>query len=293
MQIREQIFDTGTVVINYAESISSAPSAHPPLVLLHGGSARWQSYEGILPRLAERWHVYALDFRGHGKSSWTPGHYRLQDYAADVIAFIERQVGAPVGFFGHSLGGVVALMVAGQRPELLQALAIGDAPLTAEAWWAVLDGTRDKLAEWGRLAGGQLPMAELLEALKNAPVEMPGSKNLVSMREAYGEESPVFEWLAGNLYQNDADFYQALLNRYEETVAGYDADKLLPAIQCPILLLQADPTSGGMMTDGEVAMAQRLLAHPVHVQLRGVSHALHHVHKEPVLEALMDFFDAM
>lgn len=55
MELSECIFDTGTVRINYAE----VPSPTTPHVLLHGGNARWQSFESILPDLAAQWNVYA------------------------------------------------------------------------------------------------------------------------------------------------------------------------------------------------------------------------------------------
>ncbi len=61
--LTEHTFNTGVVTINYAEVGLSGQ----PLVLLHGGSARWQSSLPIIPELSQRWHVFALDLRGHGK----------------------------------------------------------------------------------------------------------------------------------------------------------------------------------------------------------------------------------
>ena len=72
--IQEHTFDTGTVTLNYAQ----APSAGTPLVLLHGGSARWQSFADVVSDLRV-YHLYIPDLRGHGKSGRAPGHYRLQD----------------------------------------------------------------------------------------------------------------------------------------------------------------------------------------------------------------------
>ncbi len=88
---KEQPFDAGVVTLNYAEG----PAAGPPLVLLHGGSARWQAWETIIPDLDGQWHLYALDLRGHGRSGRVPMRYRLQDYADDLIAFLERRVAEP------------------------------------------------------------------------------------------------------------------------------------------------------------------------------------------------------
>src|SRR5438105_3003174 len=78
--LTEHTFDTGTVTINYAEGRSGGP----PLVLLHGGSTRWQSSLPIIPELSRHWHLYAPDLRGHGKSGRTPGRYRLEHYVAEM-----------------------------------------------------------------------------------------------------------------------------------------------------------------------------------------------------------------
>ena len=86
MEIKENTFDTGILTINYAE----IASASTPLVLLHGGSGRWQSFDNILADLAAICHVYAPDLRGHGRSTWVTGTYRLQDYANDTIAFLPQ-----------------------------------------------------------------------------------------------------------------------------------------------------------------------------------------------------------
>ena len=56
--IRERQFDAGEVSLHYAEG----PTAGPPLVLLHGGSARWQAFEAVIPDLAAHWHLYLPDF---------------------------------------------------------------------------------------------------------------------------------------------------------------------------------------------------------------------------------------
>ena len=62
--LTESSFDTGEVVINYAEG----PALGSPLVLLHGSTLDWQSWQHLIPPLAQTWHAYACDLRGHGKS---------------------------------------------------------------------------------------------------------------------------------------------------------------------------------------------------------------------------------
>jgi len=288
LDIRENTFEAGAVRIHYAE----IPSAGTPLVLLHGGSARWQAFESILFDLAATWHIFAPDFRGHGKSTWVPGTYRLQDYADDTLAFLRHCVKEPAYIFGHSLGGMVALLAAAQYPAGVRAVAVGDAPLTSQTWHATLQPGRDRVVAWRDLAGGQKPLEEVIEALKDAPMEIPGRVGSVPMREVVGEDAPVYALLAANLQQNDPDMLTALIDRYEITTAGYEMTSVLPSIQCPVLLLQADPAVGGLMTDREVELALPLLARPQYVRLPGISHVLHNERKEPVVQALTDFFQA-
>jgi pimeloyl-ACP methyl ester carboxylesterase len=264
IEIKEHSFNTGTVTLNYAEG----PASGPPLVLLHGGSTRWQNFESIMPDLAADWHLYAPEFRGHGKSGRVAGGYRLQDYADDTNTFLRKQVSEPAVIFGHSLGGMVALLVAAQCPEKVRAVVIGDSPLTAEPLLAHLNHTRDGLISWRDLAGGAYSVEEITEALEN-------------------------EWLAQNLYQNDPDMLAILIDEPERAAAGYDMAVVLPSIRCPVLLLQADPKAGGILTDAEVEQGLPLLSQATHVLLEGVGHMLHNEQKEPVLQAITDFLTSL
>lgn len=289
LAIQQHMLETNQIAINYAEIDGPTDGPGPALVLLHGGSARWQSFSNILPDLAELFHIYAPDFRGHGYSSWVPDSYRLQDYADDTITFLQSRLTEPAYLFGHSLGGMVALLVAAQYPAGVRAVAVGDAPLSAGAWQAVLDHSRDRLVERRDQSGGQKSVPELIEILKESPVEQPGQAEPVPLQEVMGPDSPVFAWLAINMVQNDPDMLSAVLDRFEATAAGYDMPTVLPAIQCPVLLMQADPAAGGLMTDSDVNQALSLLTHGSHVKLAGLSHALHGEQKEPVVEALKAF----
>jgi len=74
---------------------------------------------------------------------------------------------------------------------------------------------------------------------------------------------------------------------------GYDAHVLLPAIRCPVLLLQADPEAGGLTPHEEIAPALALLPRGKHVFLKGVSHAWLHDQPEQGRKAIADFLTAV
>ncbi len=82
----------------------------PTVLLLHGGNQSAHSWDLVSLHLADRYHVYALDQRGHGDSEWSRElDYSIEAKAGDAAAFIETQrLGLPI-VFGHSMGGQVTM----------------------------------------------------------------------------------------------------------------------------------------------------------------------------------------
>lgn len=95
-----------------------------PLVLLHGGLVDARFFEPNLGPLAERFHVYTPERRGHGHTPDVPGPITYQLMSDETIAFLEAVVGEPADLVGHSDGAVVAMLVAMQRPELVKRLVL-------------------------------------------------------------------------------------------------------------------------------------------------------------------------
>ncbi len=278
LMMKENTFDTGKVVLNYAEG----PSAGPQLVFLHGGGGRWQPYSGELAELAELCHVYAPDLRGHGKSGWVPWGYAIRDYVEDIGAFL-REVSGPAVLMGHSLGGIIAVATAKACPDLVRALIVGDAPLDAVTWGQLMLKQRGKNEAWRALSGGTRPVEEIERLLGDAPE---GSSTI---RAIYGEGSPIIRELAERLYLHDPDMLGMLIEDYENVAAGYDMETVLPAIHCPVLLLQADPEKDGALSDAEVARALPLLTQPSHVKFPGLSHMLFWEDPQTVLKVIYKF----
>ena len=87
----------------------------PQLLLLHGGNQSAHSWDLVSLHLADRYHVFALDQRGHGDSEWSRElDYTIDAMVADAVAFIaDQQLDRPI-VFGHSMGGRVTLTMATQ-----------------------------------------------------------------------------------------------------------------------------------------------------------------------------------
>jgi pimeloyl-ACP methyl ester carboxylesterase len=95
-----------------------------PLVLLHGGLVDARFFDPNLPALAEHFHVYTPERRGHGHTPDVEGPITYQLMTDDTIAFLETVVGQPADLVGHSDGAFVAMLVAMQRPELVKRLVM-------------------------------------------------------------------------------------------------------------------------------------------------------------------------
>lgn len=96
---------------------------------LHATGFNAMTYQSMLAPLGLRTRIAALDLRGHGRTTLPAKPGRLVSwtrYRNDVIAWIEKNAPAGVVLSGHSMGGCVALMVAGKRPDLVKGLVLAD-----------------------------------------------------------------------------------------------------------------------------------------------------------------------
>ena len=98
-----------------------------PLILLHGIARMARAFDHIAPRLAQNYHVIAVDMRGHGDSGWhREGAYLVEDYTSDIEALIEQLNLRQVVLWGASTGGRVAQLVAGRHPDWVSAVIVED-----------------------------------------------------------------------------------------------------------------------------------------------------------------------
>ena len=145
------------------------------IVLLHGWMDVSASFQFVVDALSPDWDVYAPDWRGYGLSEWSGADsYWFPDYIGDLDVLLERiQPGAPVNLVGHSLGGNVAGLYAGIRPDRvarfvnlegfgMPATTPGQAPKRYAQW---LDELRE-LPGW-RPYAGYTELADRLQ--KNNP----------------------------------------------------------------------------------------------------------------------------
>jgi len=94
------------------------------LVMLHGGVVDARFFDQNIEPLAEKFHVYTPDFRGHGHSPDIEGPFSYDAFARDSIEFLDAVLAGPTDLLGHSIGAGVALMVALRRPDLVRRLVL-------------------------------------------------------------------------------------------------------------------------------------------------------------------------
>jgi pimeloyl-ACP methyl ester carboxylesterase len=99
------------------------PEDAPAVVLLHGGQDGSATFQFMVDCFERDWRIVAPDWRGHGKSERAAQGYWFPDYLADLDAVLEQLFpAAAVPLVGHSLGGNVACVYAGLRPERVSRL---------------------------------------------------------------------------------------------------------------------------------------------------------------------------
>ncbi|HQW09529.1 MAG TPA: alpha/beta hydrolase [Steroidobacteraceae bacterium] len=93
------------------------PPSASPIVLLHGFLDVADTWQFLVDELPDDWSFVGLDWRGFGGSEWQPGGYWFTDYLADLEALLALVASGPARLLGHSMGGNIAALYGGIRPE--------------------------------------------------------------------------------------------------------------------------------------------------------------------------------
>lgn len=116
------ICETNGINIYYTRTGGSKP----PLILLHGLTANGACWSALAHAMEGDYDVIMPDARGHGKSSVPDYGYRYEDHANDVVGLIEALRLSPPILIGHSMGGMIAAVVASRKSQLLRRLILAD-----------------------------------------------------------------------------------------------------------------------------------------------------------------------
>ena len=216
--LQEKQIEINGCVLNYVEG----PNSGPPVLLLHGITDAWQCFMPVIPMLLPRWHVFALDFRGHGASEHTSDDYTLTVYASDVKEFLEQIVKESVAIYGHSLGGMVGILLAAHHPELVRGLIVGDSILYRETAQDFSQQNGAGWQSWRDQLGQGLPADELASESRLGGSHRPASRNML-----LGKTNAVVD---------PAVLDMVICSRWDD----YDCSELFKSIECPVVFFQSE-----------------------------------------------------
>ena len=151
----------------------------PALVLLHGFPASSHQYRNLIPALADKFHVIAMDYPGFGNSDMPdPEKYPYTfDRTSEVIeAFLEKKEVTSFGLFVQDYGGPVGFRILSRNPEWLEWLIVQNSNAYEEGFTAAWDGFRNALWK-NRTPETEKPLMAFLERDAIRSVYLHGHKN--------------------------------------------------------------------------------------------------------------------
>jgi len=278
-ELQAKNFQGRAILLHYAEG----PPNGPPLVLLHGITRDSSSFSVLFPDLVPRFHIFALDLRGHGGSGRVKDGYSVLDMAEDVREFVRAQIRAPAAIFGHSLGAMVGMCAAADRVNV-SALIVGDAMITPSNLSTLYDPIFSQLYQ---LLLACHSVEELARGMGRIQIHLPGIREVIHLDEIPGNtQNNLLAWARAAI-RTDPDCLRMTVDRTAH--ADWNPEKILPRITCPVLLLQANPELDGLLSDHDLALAKRLLPRATHVSFPSLGHALFLQQARPVVDAVIPF----
>ena len=103
-----------------------------PLILLHGNGDSCDYFKGQMQAFAERYHVYAMDTRGHGKTPRGDRPFTIRQFAEDLFCFMDDRQIEKAHLLGFSDGGNIAMVFAMKYPDRVDRLILNGANLTPD-----------------------------------------------------------------------------------------------------------------------------------------------------------------
>jgi 3-oxoadipate enol-lactonase len=204
--------DRGDVFVRY----QAGPHGAPTILLLHGWMASADlNWLGTFPALAGRYHVVAMDHRGHGRGIRTHEPFSLEDCADDAAGLL-RELGVRHAVVaGYSMGGPVALLLARRHPDLVRGL--------------VLVATAAELARTG-VRRGMGTIVNVIGPLVRSGLPDRLAAEVAGTRLALlGELAELTPWMAGEMKRlHPSDIVGA-----GRAIAGFDARSWLAELGTP------------------------------------------------------------
>jgi pimeloyl-ACP methyl ester carboxylesterase len=287
------------------------PNNGPVLLLLHAQMMDWFDYSRVLPELSKSFHIFVVDYNGHGKTTSPDENMCANEIGKTLAMFIEKEISGKIYVSGNSSGGLLAVWLASRRPDLVRGLILEDPPLFASEYPRVKQtvayksfttchtylnsqSNEDFLRYWIHSSAafiaknaGDKAQRRLLSMIEidrrenpGSPVELPLLPVMLRMFfRGMSQFNPNF---------GDA-FYTGKWNK------GFDHSQALKNIQCPVLLLQANYQINeeglleGAMTKEDAQLAMSYLKNGSYKRI-DADHVVHLDKPQKYVEITKQFF---
>jgi pimeloyl-ACP methyl ester carboxylesterase len=251
----EKKFNIGQVTLNYVEGPDNGPS----LLFIPGQMEFWQGYELVLPYFSKNYHIFVIDVRGHGKSTYTPGEYSYNIIGEDLKEFLKNVVKKPAIVSGLSSGAILALWLAANAPENVSVAISEDPPLFSSMYPRIKEEKfMHRLFETAIETLGK-PKRDIKGFFAKQGIPIEGKEKLLLMpafiasyramsfrlnekirpSRKYDLLNARFDQRAGLKFisEYDVDFSKATIDG--RLTEGFDSEETLKKIKCPVLLIHA------------------------------------------------------
>jgi pimeloyl-ACP methyl ester carboxylesterase len=269
-------------------------TGEPPLVMVHGWMDVAASYQFVVDAMRRDRYVIAPDWRGYGLTE-LPGtdNYWFPDYLADLDFLLDHYAPAePVDLVGHSMGGNIAMLYAGARPERIRALVN-------------LEGFGMPASKPAQAPGRYAKWIEQLKAYHRGEIDLKSydsmesvARRLMKTNRRLTQEKA--EWLAQYWARPNADGRWRILGDAAHKIINaslFRVDEVLEiykAIRAPVLAVEASDDSLSKWWQGRFTLAE------YHERLKAVSdmrmgkikdagHMLHHDQPQQLAQLIEEF----
>jgi len=265
-----------------------------PLVMVHGWMDVAASWQFVVDLLAADHHIIAPDWRGFGLTEAPPcDNYWFPDYLADLDGLLDHYApDTPVNLVGHSMGGNIAMLFAGARPQRIRRM------VNLEGFG--MPATRPEQAP-GRYAKWMDEIKALHRgemALKSYDSAAGVARRLMKTNRRLGQDKA--DWLATRWARPDADGTWRILGDAAHKITNanlYRLDEVLAIYQsigAPTLAVEASDDSLGQWYQGKYSLAEfheRLKSVPDCriARVEDAGHMLHHDQPAQVARLIDDF----
>ena len=263
---------------------AAAGAAGSPVLLVHGFPETWQAFRKLIPLLAARHRVFAVDLRGFGDSDAAGEDHDSATAAEDLHQLIAHLGVGPVHLAGQDISGATVFRLAVTHPEDVRTLTAVETSLPGFGWERLADLARGGAWHIGVLAAPGIP--ELLLAGRER--EFLGQYAFPSMTAVPGaiSEADIDDFARGYArpggWRGAAGLYRSLLREGPELRALAEA----PGLTVPVLAVGAG--GGSFTTD---TMSQVTSAKLTSVQLKCVGHYAAMEAPEELAAAILGFID--